>query len=87
MECNFAQAGCKYRIAKLGRRQLQFSHPSRNQLNQKTQMFRLFASPSALELGKWCAYALVLLAPGSFVIVPVVLLVRQWRSGLAQARE
>jgi len=27
-------------------------------------------------LGKWCAYALILLAPGSFVVLPVIGLIR-----------
>ena len=35
---------------------------------------RLTAPPP--ELRKWCAYALILLVPGSFVVLPVVWLVR-----------
>lgn len=35
---------------------------------------RPIASPT--QFGKWCAYALVLLAPGSFVILAVFWLVR-----------
>lgn len=30
------------------------------------------------EAAKWCAYALVLLAPGSFVVLPLLWLSRQW---------
>jgi hypothetical protein len=29
-----------------------------------------------LSLPKWCAYALVLLAPGSFVVLPLLWLIR-----------
>jgi len=36
------------------------------------------------EIAKWCAYALVLLAPGSFVFLPVMWLVRH---GVGQGRE
>ena len=32
------------------------------------------------ETAKWCAYALVLLAPGSFVVVPLLLLGRRLAS-------
>lgn len=39
---------------------------------------RLTASPP--ELRKWCGYALILLVPGSFVVLPVA---RQ-TNGLAQ---
>jgi len=39
-------------------------------------MLRRFEELSPQELKKWCAYALVLLVPGSFVILPVFWLVR-----------
>lgn len=39
-------------------------------------MFRSLPPLSARELGKWCGYALVLLLPGSFVVLPVLWLVR-----------
>jgi hypothetical protein len=44
----------------------------------KTQMFRQLTAPSPREIGKYCAYALILLAPGSFVVLPVLWLVRQF---------
>ena len=34
--------------------------------------------PSA-QLGKWCACALLLLAPGSFLVLPILWIVRRWR--------
>lgn len=43
---------------------------------QKAQMFRPLMALSLREVTKWCAYALVLLAPGSFVVLPVLWLVR-----------
>ncbi len=43
-------------------------------------MFRPLIAPSPRELTKWCAYALVLLTPGSFVILPVLWLVRRWQT-------
>jgi hypothetical protein len=39
-------------------------------------MFRRLIASSPRELGKYCAYALILLAPGSFVVLPVFWLVR-----------
>jgi len=38
-------------------------------------MFRHLIASSPRELGKWCAYALMLLAPGSFIVLPVLWLV------------
>ena len=50
-------------------------------------MFRSIKSAPASEWAKWCACALILLAPGSFVIVPLAWLARQWAArGLARAR-
>jgi len=40
-------------------------------------MSRLLALSASYELRKWCVYALVLLAPGSLVILPVVWCVRR----------
>ena len=40
-------------------------------------MFRSLTSPSNLELRKWGAYALLLLAPGSFVLLPAYWIVRR----------
>lgn len=40
-------------------------------------MFRPLIATSPRERAKWCAYALVLLAPGSFVVLPVLWLVRR----------
>ena len=31
------------------------------------------------QLGKWCAIALVLVTPGSFVVLPVIWLARNWQ--------
>jgi hypothetical protein len=39
-------------------------------------MFRQLLAFSPRDLGKCCAYALILLAPGSFVVLPVLWLVR-----------
>jgi hypothetical protein len=50
-------------------------HPI-NPERQEAPMFRPLASQSPLELRKWCAYALLLLAPGSFVVLPALWLVR-----------
>jgi hypothetical protein len=43
-------------------------------------MFRPLIVTSPRELTKWCAYALVLLAPGSFVVLPVLWLVRRFQA-------
>ena len=40
-------------------------------------MFRSPSLPSPLELRKWGVYALLLLAPGSFVLLPAYWLVRR----------
>jgi hypothetical protein len=45
-------------------------------------MSRLLALSASRELRKWCLYALVLLAPGSFVILPVVWCVRRFRDSV-----
>jgi hypothetical protein len=42
------------------------------------QMFRPSIGMSPRELGKCFAYALILLAPGSFVVLPLLWLVRQF---------
>lgn len=42
-------------------------------------MFRPYLACWPRELAKWCMCALVLLAPGSFVVLPVLWLVRQFR--------
>jgi hypothetical protein len=50
-------------------------------------VLRAIKSAPAGEWAKWCAFALILLTPGSFVIVPVVWLARQWAArGMARAR-
>ena len=41
-------------------------------------MFRSFMA-SRRELTKWCMYGLVLLAPGSFVVLPALWFVRLFR--------
>jgi hypothetical protein len=41
-------------------------------------MFRSLPSLSPLELRKWATYALLLLAPGSFVLLPAYWLVRRF---------
>jgi hypothetical protein len=40
-------------------------------------MFRSLTSPSPVELRKWGTYALLLLAPGSFVLIPAYWLARR----------
>ena len=40
-------------------------------------MFRPLTPPFPRELAKWCAYALLLLAPGSFFVLPLLWLVRR----------
>lgn len=39
-------------------------------------MFRRLIASSPRSLSKWCAYTLILLAPGSFIVLPVVWLVK-----------
>ena len=39
-------------------------------------MFNAFTVPPQREWMKWCAFALVLIAPGSFVVLPLLWL---WR--------
>jgi hypothetical protein len=41
------------------------------------QMFRILAAQPTWELGKWCAYALMLLVPGSLLALPVLWLLRR----------
>ena len=43
-------------------------------------MFTSAKAIPASELAKWCACAVVLLAPGSFVVLPLVWLSRRWLS-------
>jgi len=50
-------------------------------------MFRSLASAPLFERWKWGAYALALLVPGSFVVLPVYLLVRHLSSGLRAGKE
>lgn len=40
-------------------------------------MFHSLIATPPREITKWCGYVLLLLAPGSFVILPVLWLVRQ----------
>ena len=39
-------------------------------------MLRRYIESSPHPLGKWCAYALLLLLPGSLIVLPVLWLVR-----------
>jgi hypothetical protein len=41
-------------------------------------MFNRLIASLPRDLGKWCGCALVLLAPGSFVILPLLWLIRQF---------
>ena len=41
-------------------------------------MHRIGKTAETRAIAKWCACALILLAPGSFVIVPLVWLARRW---------
>ena len=47
----------------------------------QAQMFRPLIASTPRELAKWLTYALVLLAPGSFVVLPVLWLLRSYRRG------
>jgi hypothetical protein len=44
-------------------------------------MFRALTPSSPRELTKWCAYAAVLLLPGSFIVLPAVWLIRRFTRG------
>ena len=35
--------------------------------------------PPASQLSKWCAIAVALATPGSFIVLPAIWLVRNWR--------
>lgn len=50
-------------------------------------MFRSITLPSPREILKWCAYAAVLLAPGSFLVLLALWLVRQMPLRLKIGRE
>jgi len=41
-------------------------------------MFDLAKTAQARGIAKWCACALLLLAPGSFVVLPVLWFARYW---------
>jgi hypothetical protein len=43
-------------------------------------MFNATKAIPPREMAKWCAYTLVLLAPGSFVVLPLLWLGRRWVS-------
>ena len=45
-------------------------------------MLRALTTLTAWELMRWCAYALILLAPGSLVVLPVLWAVRAYRKGM-----
>jgi len=36
-------------------------------------------SSSSAKLGKWCALAVALVTPGSFIVLPLLWLARNWR--------
>jgi len=40
-------------------------------------MERLTRTPWARRIAKWSAFAAILLAPGSFIVLPVLWLIRQ----------
>jgi hypothetical protein len=42
-------------------------------------MFRALTTATPRDVAKWGAYALLLLAPGSFIVLPVLWLVRYAR--------
>ena len=50
-------------------------------------MLRRLKSRRARRLARWCAYGLVLVAPGSFVVVPLWLLGRRLAARDAAARD
>ena len=41
-------------------------------------MLELAKTAQARGIAKWCACALILLAPGSFVVLPLLWLARHW---------
>lgn len=46
-------------------------------------MMKALKSSPARRVAKWCAYGLVLAAPGSLVVLPLWLLRRHWASRAA----
>jgi len=46
-------------------------------------MLKAFKAPQARRIAKWCAYGLVLAAPGSLVVLPLWLLRRHLASRAA----
>jgi hypothetical protein len=52
------------------------SRGSDDEDDQEAHVFNSLMAIPPREWAKWCAYALVLLTPGSFVIVPLFCLVR-----------
>jgi hypothetical protein len=49
--------------------------------NRSQPVHRLPALPSTARLGKWCACAVLLLLPGTFLALPLIWIVRRWRPG------
>src|SRR5262245_43891923 len=50
----------------------------RSETEAETEMFDLAKTAQARAIAKWCACALLLLAPGSFVVLPLLWVARQW---------
>ena len=51
----------------------------RAELREKAAMFRALTAATPRDFAKWGAYAVLLLAPGSFFVLPILWLVRQGR--------
>jgi hypothetical protein len=54
-----------------------------NKLQGADEMLKALKVPSARQVAKWCAYGLVLAAPGSLVVLPLWLLGRHWATRAA----
>ena len=62
----------------------------RSETEAETEMFDLAKTAQARGIAKWCACALLLLAPGSFIVLPLLWVARQWsarRASLAPTPE
>lgn len=51
-------------------------HPTAFHTTRKPHLLRSLFAPTPREVTKWFAYALILVAPGSFVVLPVLWLAR-----------
>jgi hypothetical protein len=47
-------------------------------MRREIKMFGAARTVEARGIAKWCACGLILLAPGSFIVLPLLWLARQW---------